>query len=190
MDVVYQSTDARSDALHAFVLFAPAIVASRSSAISLPTRPAAQSRAPCVDFRRSQRSDSLAGGVPADDFRLRCYEMKAIVTATVFIGLGLTAFAQNPNQRTPPPSQQQQPTEQNDPAAGAPMTVTGCLVKGASAAEYSITDKQSGEKLSFSAPDTLQRYVNQTVQLNGTVMNKGGEKAFRPETVKSVSSTC
>ncbi len=111
--------------------------------------------------------------------------------ATVFFGLGMPAFAQTPGQPTRP----QQPSQQADPPdpapeAGSPMTLTGCLMKGLSSNEYSITDTRSGQKFSFAAPDQLQRYLNQTVQLNGTVMTRGGDKIFRPESVKSLSPSC
>jgi hypothetical protein len=110
-------------------------------------------------------------------------------TFTVFVGLGLVAFAQTPRPRTPP-SQQTEPDPSNPQAAGQSTTVTGCLMKGTGPGEYAITDKASGEKLTFAAPDQLQRYVNQTVQLTGTMTTRGGEKAFRPESVKSVSPSC
>jgi hypothetical protein len=108
---------------------------------------------------------------------------------TVFIGLGIAAFAQNPSQRTPP-SQQRPQAEPNDADAGQPMTVTGCLMKGASADQYAITDQKSGEKISFAAPDQLQKYLNQTVELTGTVMNRGGQKAFQAQSLKSISPSC
>jgi hypothetical protein len=63
-------------------------------------------------------------------------------------------------------------------------------MKGTASSEYAITDSKSGEKYSFSAPDKLQQYLNQTVQLTGTVSNQGGAKAFRPESVRSVSPSC
>jgi hypothetical protein len=112
---------------------------------------------------------------------------------TVFLGLGIAAFAQNPNQRTPPsqpPAQPQTQGEPNEQAGAQPMTLTGCLTKGEKPEEFAITDNKSGEKVSFAAPDQLQKYLNQTVQLSGTVMTRGGAKAFRPESVKAISSSC
>jgi hypothetical protein len=108
---------------------------------------------------------------------------------TVFIGLGIAAMAQTPNQRTPP-AQQPDQSQQNEQAGGQPMTLTGCLMKGTQPQEYAITDSKSGEKISFPAPDQLQTYVNQTVQLVGSVTMKGGQKAFHPESVKAIASTC
>jgi hypothetical protein len=108
---------------------------------------------------------------------------------TAFIGLGIAALAQNPNQRTPPP-QQPTPNEQNEQAGGQPMTLTGCLMKGEKPEEFAITDNKSGEKISFAAPEQLQKYLNQTVQLVGTVMTRGGARAFKPESVKAISPSC
>lgn len=108
---------------------------------------------------------------------------------TVFLGLGIVAFAQAPGQRTPP-TQQAPQAEPAPQAGGESRTVTGCLMKGAGPGEYSITDAKSGEKISFAAPDQLQKYVNQTVELSGTVMTRNGDKAFRPESVKAVSPSC
>jgi hypothetical protein len=112
----------------------------------------------------------------------------------VFLGAGIMGFAQVPGQRRPPSQQPgDPPAAAGDPAgqaAGDPLTVTGCLMKGASSGDYAITDSKSGEKFSFAAPDKLQQYLNQTVQLTGTVTNAGGAKAFRPESVRSVSPSC
>lgn len=113
-------------------------------------------------------------------------------TLTVFLGLGIAALAQVPGRRTPP-SQQNEQQPQSDPApqaGGQSLTVTGCLMQGAGSGEYAITDTKSGEKFSFAAPDQLQKYLNQTVQLTGTVMSRGGDKAFRPESVKAISPSC
>jgi hypothetical protein len=112
---------------------------------------------------------------------------------TVFIGMAIAAFAQNPNQRTPrtpqsePNAQQSEPNEQ---AGGQQVTITGCLMKGDTPDQYAITDSKSGEKVSFAAPDQLQKFLNQTVQLTGAVMNRGGQKAFQPQSVKSISPSC
>ena len=116
-------------------------------------------------------------------------KLSRAATFMVFVGLGIVAFAQNPRPATPP-SQQTDPSDPPAQAGGQPMTVTGCLMKGTSPSEYAITDNKSGEKLSFAAPDQLQKYLNQTVQLTGTVMNRGGAKAFRPESVKAISPSC
>ncbi|HTA42284.1 MAG TPA: hypothetical protein VK789_07550 [Bryobacteraceae bacterium] len=108
---------------------------------------------------------------------------------TAFLGMGIVAFAQNPRPRTPP-AQQEDPSAPAPQAGGESMTVTGCLMKGTGPGEYAITDSKSGEKIAFAAPDQLQKYINQTVQLTGTVTNRNGDKAFRPESVKAVSPSC
>lgn len=113
-----------------------------------------------------------------------------IATITAFVALGTVSFAQVPGPQRRPPAQQTDPADPPAPQAGEPLTLTGCLMKGVSANEYAITDSRSGEKYSFGAPDQLQRYLNQTVQLTGTVTTKGGEKSFRPESVKSLSPSC
>jgi hypothetical protein len=63
-------------------------------------------------------------------------------------------------------------------------------MKGETEDQYALTDNKSGEKFSFAAPNQLQRYLNQTVQLTGTVIMQGATKSFRPESVKSVSASC
>lgn len=110
-------------------------------------------------------------------------------TFTVFVGLGIAAFAQDPAQRAPLPQQTEPGGSARRPVAQL-MTVTGCLMKGANPSEFSITDSKSGEKFSFAAPDQLQKYVNQTVELTGTVMVRNGDRAFRPESVSTISDSC
>jgi hypothetical protein len=70
------------------------------------------------------------------------------------------------------------------------MTVTGCLTKGASAGQYTITDQKTGEKTPIAGPDELDKYVNQTVKLIGTIGSQGQEKVFKPESVSQVSASC
>lgn len=110
----------------------------------------------------------------------------------VFLGAGIVGFAQNPSRR--PPAQPQDPTAADPASPGSqaadPLTITGCLMKGSASGEYALTDSKSGEKYSFAAPDKLQEYLNQTVQLTGTVSTRGGAKDFRPQSVKTVSSSC
>jgi hypothetical protein len=116
--------------------------------------------------------------------------LSQIATMTAFVALGTLSFAQVPGPQHRPPAQQTDPADPQTPGDNQQLTLTGCLMKGASANEYAITDSRSGEKYSFGAPDQLQKYLNQTVQLTGTVTMRGGEKSFRPETVKSLSSSC
>jgi hypothetical protein len=111
-------------------------------------------------------------------------------TFSVLIGLGSVALAQDsPTPRTPR-SQQPSQQQQADPDEGQAVTVIGCLAKGTAADEYVITETKSGQKLKFGGPNQLDKYLNQTIQLSGTMRNRGGEKAFMPETVKPVSSSC
>ncbi len=107
--------------------------------------------------------------------------MKLFVLLTLSLFLSAVAFAQNPPQQHPPTSPDQ------DSQA---VTVTGCLTKGQTAGEYTITDSKSGEKMSFPGPDRLDSYVNHTVQLTGKMMDRGGEKAFQPQSIRTVSDTC
>ena len=99
-----------------------------------------------------------------------------------FLALGSIAYAQDPSQTTPPP----QPKQSDTPK----VTVTGCLTKGAGATDYLITDQKSGEKVPFTGPAQLDKYVNQTVKLTGTVGAQGGDKAFKPESINQISPTC
>ncbi|PYT11066.1 MAG: hypothetical protein DMG59_27390 [Acidobacteria bacterium] len=99
------------------------------------------------------------------------------VTFCVFLAVGSVGYAQ----QQPPPTQEQR----NDA-----VTLVGCLTKAAAEHEYVITDTKSGEKVTFPGPDKLDTYVNHTVQLTGKMMNRSGEKAFQPETVKMVSASC
>lgn len=68
--------------------------------------------------------------------------------------------------------------------------MTGCLTKGSGATEYVITDDKSGEKVPFNGPAQLDKYVNQTVKLTGTMASQGADKVFRPQTINQVSPSC
>jgi hypothetical protein len=48
----------------------------------------------------------------------------------------------------------------------------------------------SGERTSFRASSTLDKYVNQTTTLTGKMIVMNGSKIFRPETATPVSNTC
>lgn len=102
------------------------------------------------------------------------------------LGFAVTAGAQNPNQppRNPQQQQQQQSSSQQ-------VTLTGCLVKGGGAGDYVVTEQTSNEKFSFSGNAQLDKYVNQTVKLTGSVMTReSGEKVFQPDTIATVAPTC
>lgn len=107
--------------------------------------------------------------------------MRSILPLT-FCLFGVALYGQRPPQQTPPPQEQQ--TQQ------PPVTLTGCLTKGAQQGEYVIADSKSGEKYTFAGPDRLDQYVNHTVELTGKMMTSGGEKSFQPQSIKTVSTSC
>jgi len=116
---------------------------------------------------------------------------------SVFLGLGLAAFAQHQPGQVPPPSQQpnpspsQQERDRDAPGASQRVSLTGCLAKAGAASQYTITDKDSKEKVTFPGPAQLDAYVNQTVKLMGSMETKEtGEKVFRPESISPVSPSC
>ncbi len=130
---------------------------------------------------------------------------RTFVPAITFLmlGLGIATYAQQPGPGRQPGTQAQpgttSPGPQGEPrgsqtpdaAQGETVSVTGCLMKGDQANQYTITDSSSHEKYTFAGPSQLDRYVNQTVKLTGA-MESGdhGEKTFRPESLAPVSSTC
>ncbi|HWD99003.1 MAG TPA: hypothetical protein VG345_08205 [Bryobacteraceae bacterium] len=123
----------------------------------------------------------------------------AIVVACA--ALTSAAYAQNHNPGEPPaapPSAQSQESPQSAQAPSSPATpgeqssvsITGCLTKGNAAGSYVITDQKSGEKYPFSGPAQLDKFVNQTVTLSGAITTQGADKAFRPERIAPVATTC
>jgi hypothetical protein len=94
--------------------------------------------------------------------------------------LGSIAYGQTPSQATPP----------QGPSDTAKATVTGCLTKGASAGQYTITDPKTGEKTTIAGPEELEKYLNKTVKLTGTMASQGQEKVFKPESISQVSASC
>ena len=70
------------------------------------------------------------------------------------------------------------------------MSITGCLTKGMSEGAYVIADETSGQKVPFSGPAQLDRFVNQTVKLTGTMSGEGTDKTFKPEAIAQVSPSC
>jgi hypothetical protein len=93
------------------------------------------------------------------------------------------AYAQKPGQSAPPPSQEKQ--EGDTPK----VSVTGCLTK-ASESSYQILDQKSGDKLAFPGPAQLDKYLNQTVTLTGTMMAQASGKVFHPEAINQVAPSC
>src|SRR5215471_18109926 len=106
--------------------------------------------------------------------------MKLLSFTLVLMGLALGSAAYGQSQATPP----------QVPNDGAKTTVTGCLAKGAAAGQYTITDAKTGDKTPFAGPEQLDKYVNQTVALTGTMSSQGQEKVFKPESINPVSATC
>jgi hypothetical protein len=108
--------------------------------------------------------------------------MKLFSCAITFVGLtlGSLVYAQAPPQGKPPSDERQE-------NANSKVSVTGCLTRGTEANTYQISDQKSGTNLPFNGPGQLDRYVNQTVTLTGTM---GSDKVFKPETVKQVAASC
>jgi hypothetical protein len=96
------------------------------------------------------------------------------------LALGSLSYGQDPAQTTPP----------QRPSDAPKVSVTGCLSKGATPSEYVITDQKTGEKVPFSAPVELDKYLNQAVRLTGTMAGQGQDKVFKPETITQVATTC
>jgi hypothetical protein len=107
------------------------------------------------------------------------------VVLSLFLGLGIAAIAQDDPSQDRPRQQQQQPSDE-----GNKVSFTGCLTKDSQPEQYVVTDQSSGEKISFRGSDKLENYVNQTVRVSGKVVDRGGEKAFQPETLDVVSTSC
>ena len=109
-----------------------------------------------------------------------------LFSSAVFVGclvMGAGAYAQDPSQSTP----HSQGKQENDTSK---VSVTGCLTKGNGANEYVVTDQKSGEKVPFGGPAEIDKYVNQTVKLTGTMAVQGSEKVFRPQTINQVATSC
>jgi hypothetical protein len=102
-----------------------------------------------------------------------------IAAFTAFLGVGSTVLAQSPGQ---PPQQNQQGQE--------PTTLVGCLTKGGAEHQYVITEDKTSKKVAFSASERIEPFVNQIVELTGQTTSQEGQKAFVPQSVKTVASTC
>jgi hypothetical protein len=109
------------------------------------------------------------------------------LSATLILSVGALSYAQENPPTQQPPAQRERQRSQDE---GTPATIRGCLTKGSQAQEYVVADQKSGEKVSFAGSAKLDSYVNQTVELTGQIVERGGEKAFQPQAIKSVASTC
>ncbi|MBZ5604433.1 MAG: hypothetical protein LAO79_19185 [Acidobacteriia bacterium] len=107
--------------------------------------------------------------------------MKFLVPLTFSLLLSAAAWGQ---QRPP------QPQEQQPPSDSQATTVTGCLAKGTNAGEYSLKDNKTGQTYTFAGPERLDSYLNHTVALTGKMLDRGGEKSFQPQSIRTVSDTC
>lgn len=105
-----------------------------------------------------------------------------LTSAFLFLSAAAVSYAQEP------PAQPSQP--QNQRSAPAPTTLTGCLTKGSVAKTYTLTDQATSRAVTFAGSAVLDNYVNQTVELSGDMVEKGGESTFLPRTIKTIASTC
>jgi hypothetical protein len=115
-------------------------------------------------------------------FPMKRLFQSAIVST--FIGVSIVAFSQGPGKETTPNQQREQNQHQK-------VSLTGCLVKGAEANEYVITDQTSREKVTFNGPAEFYRFVNLTVRVTGHIVTRDNEdRVFQPETLAPLSSSC
>jgi hypothetical protein len=97
--------------------------------------------------------------------------------------LGSLAYGQDQPKGAQPPA--------NKSADDQKVSVTGCLMKGAGAgAEFVISDPKTGTKVPVAGPAQLEKYVNQTVTLTGTISSQGQDKVLKPESINQVAATC
>jgi hypothetical protein len=103
--------------------------------------------------------------------------MKLFVPLTFCLLMG-AAFAQDP-----PPTQ----TQRSDNS----LTIVGCLSRGTGEGQYTISDSENGQKITFITSQPMESYLNHTVQITLTTTSSGsGDQNFTPLTVKSLSDTC
>ena len=110
--------------------------------------------------------------------------MKKALTFTIaslLLSVGTLGYAQQN------PAQQESQRPQDE---GAQLTLKGCLTKGSQSQQYVVADDRSGEKVAFAGSSKLDSYVNQTVEISGRVVDRGGDKTFQPQSIKSISSSC
>jgi hypothetical protein len=105
-----------------------------------------------------------------------------IAAFTTFLSVASTVLAQSPGQVPP---QQSQPGQNNEAT-----TLVGCLTKGGAEHQYVITEDKTSKKVLFSASERIEPFLNQTVELTGQTTAQEGGKAFVPQSVKTVATTC
>jgi len=108
--------------------------------------------------------------------------MKILSSTLLLAGFafGSIAYGQDPSQAKPP----------QGPSDTPKTSVTGCLTKGVAAGQYTITDQKTGDKTPIAGPEQLDKFLNQTVTLTGTMGSQGQDKVFKPEAISQVSTTC
>jgi len=83
----------------------------------------------------------------------------------------------------------QQPDQERDRIKIQPVTVTGCLDKGAGPNEYILTDQASGAKMIVTgAPELEQHAAKHTEKLTGTPSEDS--KSFTVSKLEHVADSC
>ena len=103
-------------------------------------------------------------------------------SAFLLLSVGAVSYAQEPHTRPAQPQDQR--------SEGTPATLKGCLTKGSQAQTYVVADETSGQKVMFSGSAKLDSYLNQTVEIKGEIVERGGEKSFQPQSIKTTSASC
>jgi uncharacterized protein YdeI (BOF family) len=117
------------------------------------------------------------------------------------LGLCSIGFAQDPQDQQDQKGvqdqqdQRQKPGDTDKDKAGKTMTVTGCLMKGDQADEYSLkgSDGKMYDLHSTSSSVKMSDHVNHKVTVTGKMMtdqNKKGETEMNVTTMKMVSPSC
>jgi hypothetical protein len=114
--------------------------------------------------------------------------MKNALVVSMMFSITVIAYAQQEPQAQPqqPPAREQPQAQAQDSA----LTLRGCLTKGSAAQQYVVADEASGQNVPFAGPAKLDSYVNQVVEIRGQIVEREGKRAFLPESVKQISSSC
>lgn len=99
-----------------------------------------------------------------------------IAVLAILISLSPAAYSQDANRTNP---------------AGKETTMTGCLTKGATDGEYTLTDEKTGAKTTVMGPNTLEKHsANHKVELTGTESTEGGKTMLHVSKIRHISETC
>lgn len=113
-----------------------------------------------------------------------------IAFVTMFLSGTMLVYSQQ-QQRSPSQQQRDRSTPSQQDTQQQKVTLTGCLAKDGNAGRYAVTDRATHEKVSFPGPSQLDKYVDQMVQVNGTMLVRdNGDKEFHPESIASIATTC